>query len=122
MTNLLKAISISLILSLSGLAWGNSTPEERATKSTEKMMEKLELDASIREQLHDINLRYATEADPVLKSSDGKFKKGRKLRKIFKRKDEELKDLFTKEQYEEYKKLREELMQELKAARKEKNN
>jgi len=80
----------------------NTTPEERATAQTEMMKTKLSLTPEQTPKIADINLKYAKEMDPILKSSERPFRKAREIRDINGRKEAELKQVFTPEQFQKY--------------------
>jgi hypothetical protein len=90
----------------------DKTPEQRAQFMTDMMKSKLSLDSVQLTKVQDINLKYAREADPVIKGDGGRFSKLRQLKSIQNQKDKELKTVFTVDQYKQY--------QELEAAMREK--
>jgi len=87
----------------------NKTPEERARFQTEMMKNKLNLNAGQQTKVEVINLNYAKRYEPIIKSSDSKITRLRQALSLQKAKDEELKKVFTDEQYKQYEKLKEAL-------------
>jgi Spy/CpxP family protein refolding chaperone len=87
----------------------NTTPEERATAQTEMMKSKLSLTPEQTPKVAEINLKYAKEMDPIIKSSERPFRKAREMRDINGRKEAELKQVFTPEQFQKYQADKEEM-------------
>jgi len=91
--------------------------EERASVQEDFLAEKLSLTAEQREQVGQINRKYAREVDSILLSDDWRSKKARRFKSAMKNKDRELKTVLSKEQYEMYEKIREEMKQRLRERR-----
>jgi hypothetical protein len=91
--------------------------EERASGQQDFLAEKLSLTAEQREQVGQINRKYAREVDSILRSDDYRSKKVRRFNSAMKNKDRELKKVFSKEQYAMYEKIREEMKQRLRERR-----
>jgi len=91
--------------------------EEKAPVQEDFLAKKLSLTAEQREQVGQINRKYAREVDSILLSDDYRSKKVRRFKSAMKTKDRELKKVLSKEQYEMYKKIREEMKQRLKEVR-----
>ncbi len=92
----------------------DSTPEQRAKMQTEWMKTKLELNSSQAAQAYNLNLLYAQKNESVLKSSEGKLAKFKKLRPIQKEKDLALSKILNPDQYRKYQDLKDQLIQNLK--------
>lgn len=72
-------------------------------------------------QVKDINLKYANKSEEILNSSQGKMQKAKAAKAQEKAKDEELKQVFTEEQFKTYSAKKTELKKKLKGeARKKK--
>jgi hypothetical protein len=91
--------------------------EEKAPAQEDFLAKKLSLTAEQREQVGQINRKYAREVDSILRSDDYRSKKGRLFKSAMKNKDRELKKVLSKEQYEMYEKIREEMKQRLREVR-----
>jgi len=91
--------------------------EEKAPVQEDFLAKKLSLTAEQREQVGQINRKYAREVDSILLSDDYRSKKVRRFKSAMKNKDRELKKVLSKEQYEMYEKIREEVKQRLKEVR-----
>ncbi len=91
--------------------------EEKAPVQEDFLAKKLSLTAEQREQVGQINRKYAREVDSILLSDDYRSEKVRRFNSAMKNKGRELKKVLSKEQYEMYEKIREEVKQRLKEAR-----
>lgn len=87
----------------------STTPEERAQVQTELMQEKLELEDTLSASLNEINLKYAKKMEGVIKGDSSKWTKFRTAKRFDKEKDQELQDLFTKDQFKAYLKYKDQL-------------
>jgi len=113
-----------LVLSISGLTPAfsqnkendllNKTPEERARFQTEMMKSKLKLNAGQQAKIEVINLNYAKKYEPIINSSNSKITRLKQAMSLQKAKDEELKNVFSDDQYKQYEKLKKELKNTLK--------
>ncbi|GEN77222.1 hypothetical protein [Chryseobacterium hagamense] len=92
----------------------DSTPEQRAKMQTEWMKTKLGLNGSQVTQAYNLNLFYAQKNESILKSSEGKLNKFKKLRPIQKEKDNALSNILNPDQYKRYQELKDQLIQNLK--------
>ena len=91
--------------------------EEKAPAQEDFLAERLSLTAKQSEQVDQINRKYAGEVDSILRSDDYRSKKARLFKSAMKNKDRELKKVLSKEQYEMYEKIREEMKQRLREVR-----
>lgn len=121
MKNLFRYAAIILMVALSqavvaqdAAEMKTKTPEERAQMQTKWMKDKLALDDSQVSQVSAINLKYAKINEPVLKGDDGKLSKFKKLKATQKDKDNELKRVFTPEQFAKYLSTEDELKKKMK--------
>jgi hypothetical protein len=94
-------------------------PAERAAKITEWMKKNLELTADQETQAQEINLKYANKTEELRNSSGTRMQKIKKLKGYNESKDEELKKVFTAEQFNTYLVKKEEVREEFKAKAKE---
>lgn len=96
----------------------DSTPEQRAKMQTEWMKTKLGLNSSQTTQAYNLNLLYAQKNESILKSSEGKMAKFKKLRPIQKEKDAALSKILSTDQFKKYQELKDQLIQNLKDKKK----
>lgn len=89
------------------------TVEERAEMQTNLMNEKLSLSEEQASLIHDINVKYAVEAEIIRKGGRSRGTLNH-LRDMSQRKDKELKNILDKEQYKHYLVLKEEMRQRMK--------
>ena len=87
----------------------NSTPTQRADLQTAFMKDKLHLDEAALAKIKVINLKYAEKMEPILKGDDNKLSKMAKGKSVMGDKDEELKEVFSADQYSRYEDLRDDL-------------
>lgn len=92
----------------------NSTPEDRAKIITEWMQEKLSLEPSQVDAVYSINLDYAAKNIDLMNSNESRRSKFRKLKSGAKEKDKELKNIFTKDQFDIYQDRKKELRRAVK--------
>ncbi len=78
----------------------NATPEERADFQTNRMKTLLNLSDEQTAKVREINLKYAKENQEVFNSDVTREEKKNKLRAIYGQKQNELKTVLSKEQYE----------------------
>jgi periplasmic protein CpxP/Spy len=107
---ILFAISLTTIYAQHpGSGMGNATPEQRATRLTERMKEDLKLTAAQEPKVAAINLKFAKSMENIKKIADTAAQ-----RKIFdglnKQKETELKGILTADQLKLYQKMVEEMM------------
>lgn len=100
----------------------NSSPEERAELLTEWMKDELLLDSNTVKSVYAINLKYAKKNMELMNSGGSKLSKFRKFRSSSKDKDEELKRVLSRDQYEVYQKRKEELREIMKEKIKERKS
>lgn len=92
----------------------NTSPEERAELLTDLMKSKLGLDSVQSIKVLAINQKYTLKNEPILKSNAGKFSKFKQIKKLQKEKDEELKKVFTTEQFNQYQAFEAEMKRKIK--------
>ena len=95
-------------------------PTERAAKLTEWMKSNFQLTADQEKQAQEINLKYANKTEELRNSSGTRGQKFKKLKGYNESKDEELKKVFTAEQFKIYQAKKEEVKEEFKAKAKAK--
>lgn len=93
-----------------------ASPEKRAQMQTDYMNTRLALTAAQYNQVSGINLAYARRIEPILRSEDGRFTKYRKIKPLLEEKDEELKAVFTADQFKKYQDVKQELMRQARKA------
>jgi len=87
----------------------NTTPAERAGMQTEFMKSKLDLTPDQTRAVTDLNLKYATKMEPVIKGSSGPLVRMRQMREINGEKETELKGILTPKQWQKYEAARAEM-------------
>ena len=92
----------------------NKTPEQRAQFQTEMMTTKLKLSPDQTSKVQAINLKYAQEMDPIIKSDAGRFSKFKQAKALLKEKDTELKGVFTADQFKQYQDFEAEMRDKMK--------
>ena len=88
--------------------------EERAQKMTAQMQKKLSLAEAQYQPVYDINLKYAKVNQQILKGTDGKMSKLKKLRSTQQSKSKELQAVLTKDQFILYEVWSKEVKEKLK--------
>ena len=123
-TNLSKAVCFIALLLLSASSFAQrgelGTPEERATRMTARMKEKLNLSADQETPVAAINLKYAKQNQALMESGGRNLRTARQAQAVMKKKDEELKKVLNADQYKQYQAIKEEMRAELKERRKQK--
>ncbi|HZE83013.1 MAG TPA: hypothetical protein VE035_01840 [Puia sp.] len=87
-----------------------STPEQRAHFQDSLMNTRLALNTTQYSQVHAINIKYARQIEPLIKSDDSRFSKYSKIKPLLEAKDKELKTVFTGEQCQKYEAVKKEMM------------
>jgi len=100
-----------------GLDLQNKTPEQRAEQQTSMMKKELKLDATQLDKIKAINLKYAYKFEPLLKSEDSQMSRFKQARDLQKVKEEELKAVFTADQYKKYEEMKKKMKNRLKSER-----
>jgi hypothetical protein len=90
----------------------NTTPEERAGAQTEMMKSKLALTPEQTPKIAAINQKYAKEMDPVIKGSEGPLMKVRHMKQINTKKEAELKQVLSPDQFQKYLASKEEMREQ----------
>lgn len=83
--------------------------EERASVQDDPLADALSLTPEQRQEIGQINRKYAREVDSILHSRDWRSKKVKRFKSAMTNKDRELKKVFSKKQYEIYKQAIEDL-------------
>lgn len=91
----------------------DSTPRERAQFQTEWMQSELSLDSTIISSVYNINLKYSEKTQSIINSGGSRLQKYKNFKATSDAKDNELKNLFTKEQYKLYQQKKEEMKQKM---------
>jgi hypothetical protein len=95
-------------------------PDERAAKLTDWMKTNLQLTAEQEKPVQEINLKCAIKTEELRNTDEPRKEKFKKLKGYNEEKDQELKKLFTGEQFNLYQAKKEEVKEEFKAKAKEK--
>ena len=90
----------------------NTTPEERARAQTEMMKSNLALTSEQTPKIAAINQKYAKEMDPVIKGSEGTLMKVRHMKQIDGKKEAELKQVLSPDQFQKYVAPKEEMREQ----------
>lgn len=80
----------------------NSTPEQRAQRQTTQMKKQLSLSAEQETAVAAINLKYAQQAQTLIDGGNRNRETMKQVRTMMSSKDEELKKVFSQEQYTQY--------------------
>ena len=91
-----------------------TVPSQRADTQTRLLQRHLNLQGEQLEVIHQINLRYAEKAEPIIKGNQLKLLKLYSLRNIQQEKDQELQSLLSAEQFEHYREEKERLFEAFK--------
>lgn len=91
---------------------------ERAAAQTQRMKTSLRLDSAQTARIAVINLRYAQRMDPVMQGNGSRLSKFKAARTMQKEKEVELKQVLTKEQFEQFKEQQQAMKDEFKERRK----
>ncbi len=85
-------------------------PLERAVMQTDLMKSKLALNDWQYQQTNHVNKKYALLIAPILAGDDSKFSKYRQIKALMETKDQELKKIFTADQFGKYQEVEKELI------------
>lgn len=91
---------------------------ERAAAQTQRMTTSLRLDSAQAGKVARINLRYAQRMDPLMQANGSRISKLKAVRTIQKEKEAELKQVLSKEQFEQFKEQQQAVKDEIKERRK----
>ncbi len=91
-----------------------TVPSQRADTQTRLLQRHLNLQGEQLEGIHQINLRYAEKAEPIIKGNQLRLLKLYSLRNIQQEKDQELQSLLSAEQFEHYREEKERLFEAFK--------
>lgn len=97
--------------------WQNTSPEEKAKIQTDQMKEKLNFTDKQDSSVYEINLKYAKKIQELMKGEQGRDETRSKMGELMKEKDEELKGIFTEEQFNSYLNYKKELRGKKKSRR-----
>jgi hypothetical protein len=98
------------------------TPEERAQYHTDWMKADLKLTAEQEEKVHEINLKYAREAETIKSDGGSRMSKMKQGKSLIARKDADLKPILTDEQYTLYQEKKQDRKKQALDARKNRGN
>ncbi|MEO6285799.1 MAG: hypothetical protein ABIN80_28485 [Dyadobacter sp.] len=99
---LILVLAASMAKAQAGIDLKNNTPQQRAQKQTGLMKEKLQLDSTQTGQVQAINLKYALQMEPVIKSQDSKLSRLKQAKAVQKMKEAELKEVLIPDQFQKY--------------------
>lgn len=86
---------------------GHGSPADRAARQTEHMTQALGLSEEQSRQVGEINQKYATEAQASMETAAGREERHSRMREIMGKRDEELRQVLSEEQYESLQNMRE---------------
>lgn len=92
--------------------------EERAAFQTKRMTTSLKLDSAQALKVAGINLRYAQRMDPLIQGIGTRMSKLKAVRTMQKEKEAELKQVLTREQFDQFKEQQQAMRDEIKERRK----
>ena len=93
-----------------------TTPHERAGIQTAFMKSKLGLQGEELAKVEAINLKFAEQAEPIIKGSEGPLMKMRHMKSVQQEKDVALKGVLTPQQFSTYQASRVEMKQKFEEA------
>ncbi len=93
---------------------GNLRPEVKARFLTFLMKKSLSLDEEQEKKVNEINIRYTNETEQIIEKKLSDISTYLKLRKSNKTKEKELKRIFSKQQFKDYKVRKKEIKEQLK--------
>jgi hypothetical protein len=91
---------------------------ERAKMQTQRMTTSLRLDSVQAEKVATINLKFAQKMDPVIQGNANRMSKLKAARALQNEKEGELKQVLTREQFEQFKQQQQEVKDEIRKHRK----
>lgn len=104
------------VVTLSAQQGQRATPEERAKRQTEALVEKLGLTKEQKEKVYDIYLKSA-QSMPQRGEGGDREKMREQFQKTQKERDEAIKALLTEEQQKKYDELQKEMQEQMKNRR-----
>jgi hypothetical protein len=93
-----------------------TTPQERAAIQTAFMKSKLGLQGEELSKVEAINMKFAEQAEPIIKGSSGPIMKMRQMKAMQQEKDGALKGVLTPQQFSTYEAAKAEMKQNFEAA------
>jgi hypothetical protein len=91
----------------------DTTPAERAKAQTAMMKTKLGLSEAETAKVGTINMKYAERMEPIIKGSEGPFKRMEAARTVEQAKEAELKSVLTPDQFTKFEAGKQEMMEKL---------
>lgn len=91
---------------------------ERAKMQTQRMAANLKLDSAQIERVEKINIKYAQELDPIKLGNANTMSKLKAVRALQSEKEAELKQVLSKEQFDQFKQQQQERKDEIRKNRK----
>lgn len=91
----------------------DTTPAERAKAQTAMMKAKLGLTDADAAKVGPINLKYAERMEPIIKGSEGPFKRMEAVHAVEQAKEAELKGVLTADQFTKFEANKQEMMEKL---------
>ncbi len=95
-----------------------ATPEQRAQKQTERMTETLKLTPDQQKQIYDANLKAAQQMKPMQDATEADRTAFREAQQ---QKEASFKTILTADQYQQYLKMKEEMMNKMRERRNSNN-
>lgn len=115
------AIISFMVCGLSAQNRQQSTPEERATRQTKTLTEKLKLSDEQKDKVYEITLKYAKQRSSQSDSETSREKRMEAFQKLQKEQDKELKAIFTDDQKKGYDKHQKETQNQRNNNRRQRN-
>ena len=100
-----------------GRAAAAMNPEQLADRQTKRMTKQFSLSSDQQTAVAVINLKYAKQMQTLLKETEQNQAKRKEIRDLMVSKDEELKKVFSADQYKQYVELRDTQRDRMKQAR-----
>jgi hypothetical protein len=106
-TAALMIINLSVLAQRGNLQ--NMSVEERAQFQTTRMTKFLELDSSVIDKVHEINLKYAKQLETGRTENTSRYEMMKLMEKTNNSKNKEMKKVLTKHQYKKYMRAQQEM-------------
>jgi hypothetical protein len=87
----------------------NMSAQERAQFQTNRMVAALEIDSALVDQVHDINLKYATQWEKERTPEASRYEMMAKMEKMNHARNKDFKKVLTKEQYRKFMRQQQEM-------------
>ncbi|MDU1892207.1 MAG: Spy/CpxP family protein refolding chaperone [Dysgonomonas sp.] len=119
---LLLIVALFTITGISAQQRQRATPEERAKKQTESMVDLLSLTAEQKEKVYQINLKYANEAPKPGNKDESREKRREAMMKKMEARSADIKAVLTEEQQKKFDEHQKSMQDRMRENRRQRNN